>query len=115
MPSFSVGNGVTDVAPKTVSNNDTGTIAAGGTLAAATAIVALVNKLGLLYQVRHYSRMLEIYSRAEQYLDPGAGGSVTDVAIAVGREALRESGGWVLFRRERGLDVPTSPFRRPSW
>jgi flagellar basal body rod protein FlgF len=39
MPSFSVGNGVTDVAPKTVSNNDTGTIAAGGTLAAATAIV----------------------------------------------------------------------------
>ena len=39
MPSFSVGNGVTDVAPKTVSNNDTGTIAAGGTLSAATAIV----------------------------------------------------------------------------
>jgi hypothetical protein len=83
--------------------------------AAATAIVALVNKLGLLYQVRHYSRMLEIYSRAEQYLDPGAAASLTAVAIAVGREALRESGGWVLFRRERGLDVPTSPFRRPSW
>jgi hypothetical protein len=83
--------------------------------AAATAIVALVNKLGLLYQVRHYSRMLEIYSRAEQYLDPRAAGSAPAVATAVGREALRESGGWVLFRRERGLDVPTSPFRRPSW
>jgi hypothetical protein len=46
MPSFPVGNGVTDAAPKTVSNNDTGTIAAGGTLAAATIPVTSVPRHG---------------------------------------------------------------------
>jgi len=39
MASFSVGSGVTDPAAKTVSNNDTGTIAAGGTLSDTTDIV----------------------------------------------------------------------------
>jgi hypothetical protein len=38
MASFTVNGGVTDTAPKTVSNDDTGTIASGGTLQAATPI-----------------------------------------------------------------------------
>jgi hypothetical protein len=38
MASFTVNNGVIDTTPKTVSNNDIGTIEAGGTLSAATAI-----------------------------------------------------------------------------
>ena len=38
MASFIVNSGVTDTIPKTVSNNDIGTIEAGGTLTAATAI-----------------------------------------------------------------------------
>ena len=38
MASFSVGNGVTDTTAKTVGNNDTGTIAAGGTLSDTTDI-----------------------------------------------------------------------------
>jgi hypothetical protein len=39
MTSFTVNNGVTDPAAKNVSNNDTGTIAAGGTLTDTTDIV----------------------------------------------------------------------------
>ena len=38
MASFTVNGGVTDTTPKSVSNNDTGTIAAGGTLQATTPI-----------------------------------------------------------------------------
>ena len=38
MASFIVNSGVTDTIPKTVSNNDIGTLEAGGTLTAATAI-----------------------------------------------------------------------------
>jgi len=38
MANFTVNPGVTDTAPKTVTNNDTGLIGAGGTLTAATAI-----------------------------------------------------------------------------
>src|SRR5262245_45942099 len=38
MASFTVNTGVTDTTPRTVSNNDTGTIQTGGTLQAATPI-----------------------------------------------------------------------------
>lgn len=83
--------------------------------AVATAVIALVGKLGVLYQVQHYSRMLDIYSQAERYLAPGVPASAGAVAMALGQEALRESGDWLLFRRDRGIEEPSSPFRRPSW
>jgi hypothetical protein len=79
----------------------------------AAAVVALVNKLGLEYQVQHYSRMLTIYSQAERYFAHGLRTSAKAIAIALGREALRESGNWMLFRRDRGIEEPSSPFRRP--
>jgi hypothetical protein len=81
--------------------------------AIAAAIVGFANKAGFLYPVKHYSRMLTIYSRAEANLARCTASSVSLIAIALGEEALHENGEWALFRRERAIDEPTSPFKRP--
>lgn len=81
--------------------------------AIAAAIVGFADKAGFLYPAKHYSRMLTIYSRAEANLARCTAASVRLVAIALGEEALHENGEWALFRRERAIDEPTSPFKRP--
>jgi hypothetical protein len=79
----------------------------------AAALVALVNKLGVLYQSQDYARMLAIYAQARRHLENSSAGSAISIAAALGRAALSESGEWILFRRERRIDEPASPFRKP--
>jgi len=79
----------------------------------AAAVVALVNKLGVLYRAEHHSRMLALYVQAERYLDQSAPAQAMSLSEALGRAALRESEEWTVFRRERRIDEPASPFRRP--
>ena len=40
-------------------------------------------------------------------------GATARIAIALGEEALLENESWAQFRRERGMDEPVNPFRRP--
>ena len=79
----------------------------------AAAVVALVNKLGVLYRAEHHSRMLALYAQAGRYLDRSAPAQAMSLADALGQAALRESEEWTVFRRERRIDEPASPFRRP--
>ena len=79
----------------------------------AAALVALVNKLGVLYESQDYARMLAIYAQARRHLENSSVDSATSLAAALGRAALSESGEWILFRRERRIDEPASPFRKP--
>lgn len=81
--------------------------------AIAAAISGYVNKMGYKYQTKHYARMLAIYSRAESQLARAGPKSHLDLALSLGIEALRENGEWALFRRERGIEEPTSPFKKP--
>lgn len=80
----------------------------------AAALIALVNQLGIPYRTRHYSRMLSIYSRAARRLADAPAQMLETLALEVGRAALRECGEWTLFRGERRIDEPSSPFRRPK-
>jgi hypothetical protein len=77
------------------------------------AIVALVTKLGLLYQASHYGRMQAIFDQARRRLLRQPAETAGRIAAALGEEALLENESWAQFRRERGLDEPTSPLRRP--
>jgi len=77
------------------------------------AIVALVTKLGLLYQASHYGRMQAIFDQARRRLRRQPAETAGRIAGALGEEALLENESWAQFRRERGLDEPTSPLRRP--
>jgi hypothetical protein len=77
------------------------------------AIVALVTKLGLLYQARHYGRMKAVFDQARRRLLHHPAGATARIATALGEEALLEIESWAQFRRERGMDEPASPFRRP--
>jgi hypothetical protein len=77
------------------------------------AIVALVTKLGLLYQASHYGRMQAIFDQARRRLSRQPAETAGHIASALGEEALLENESWAQFRRERGLDEPTSPLRRP--
>jgi hypothetical protein len=77
------------------------------------AIVALVTKLGLLYQASHYGRMQAIFDQARRRLRRQPLETAARIAGALGEEALLENESWAQFRRERGLDEPTSPLRRP--
>jgi hypothetical protein len=77
------------------------------------AIVALVTKLGLLYQASHYGRMQAIFDQARRRLRRQPAGSAPRIASALGEEALLENESWAQFRRERGMDEPSSPLRRP--
>jgi hypothetical protein len=77
------------------------------------AIVALVTKLGLLYQASHYGRMQAVFDQARRRLRRHPTGATTRIAVALGEEALQENESWAQFRRERGIDEPASPFRRP--
>jgi hypothetical protein len=77
------------------------------------AIVALVNKTGMLYQIKHNARMAEIYARAAQKLGAVSTVKAYSIARALGEEALIESAEWARFRMERMIDEPLSPFRRP--
>jgi hypothetical protein len=79
----------------------------------AAGLVALVNKLGILYESEHYSRMLAVYARARHRLESASVDSAMALAASLGRAALTESGEWTLFRRERRIDEPVSPFRKP--
>ncbi len=77
------------------------------------AIVALVTKLGLLYQASHYGRMQAIFDQARRRLLHQPPEMATRIATALGEEALLENETWAQFRRERGMDEPASPLRRP--
>jgi hypothetical protein len=77
------------------------------------AIVALVAKLGLLYQAQHYGRMKAVFDQARRRLLHHPSGATARIATALGEEALLEIESWAQFRRERGMDEPASPFRRP--
>jgi hypothetical protein len=79
----------------------------------AAALVALVYKLGVVYRAQHHSRMLALYAQAERYVNLRTPGPAADIAIALGEATLRESEEWTMFRRDRRIDEPTSPFRRP--
>lgn len=81
--------------------------------AVSAAIVALVTKLGLLYQASHYGRMQAVYDQARRRLRRHPSGATARIAIALGEEALLENESWAQFRRERGMDEPVNPFRRP--
>jgi hypothetical protein len=81
--------------------------------AVSAAIVALVTKLGLLYQASHYGRMQAVYDQARRRLRRHPSGATARIAIALGEEALLENESWAQFRRERGIDEPVNPFRRP--
>jgi hypothetical protein len=81
--------------------------------AVSAAIVALVAKLGLLYQASHYGRMQAVYDQARRRLRRHPSGATARIAIALGEEALLENESWAQFRRERGMDEPVNPFRRP--
>jgi hypothetical protein len=78
----------------------------------AAALVALVYKLGVVYRAHHHSRMLALYAQAERYVNGGTP-SAADIAVALGEATLRESEEWAMFRRDRRIDEPSSPFRRP--
>jgi hypothetical protein len=80
----------------------------------AAGVAALVTKLGVLYRAQHHSRMLEIYTEAEHYLGECSAAEALGVAVALGEAALRESEEWTVFRRDRRIDEPASPFRRPG-
>ncbi len=77
------------------------------------AIVALVTKLGLLYQASHYGRMQAIFDQARRRLRRQPAATAGRIASALGEEALLENESWAQFRRERGMDEPSSPLRRP--
>jgi hypothetical protein len=77
------------------------------------AIVALVTKLGLLYQASHYGRMQAIFDQARRRLIRQPADLATRIAAALGEEALLDNETWAQFRRERGMDEPASPLRRP--
>lgn len=77
------------------------------------AIVALVTKLGLLYQASHYGRMQAIFDQARRRLLHQPAALATRIASALGEEALLENETWAQVRRERGMDEPASPLRRP--
>ena len=79
----------------------------------AAAIVALATKLGVLYRAEHHSRMLDLYTQAERILGQWGPERATELAMALGQAALRESEEWTVFRRDRRIDEPASPFRRP--
>ena len=81
--------------------------------ALSAAIIALVTKLGLLYQASHYGRMQAVFDQARRRLRRHPSGATARIAIALGEEALLENESWAQSRRERGMDEPTSPFRRP--
>ena len=81
--------------------------------AISAAIIALVTKLGLLYQASHYGRMQAVFDQARRRLRRHPSGATARIAIALGEEALLENESWAQSRRERGMDEPTSPFRRP--
>jgi hypothetical protein len=79
----------------------------------AAALVALVHKLGVVYRAQHHSRMLALYGQAELCANHSAPTAASKIAIALGVAALRESEEWTVFRRDRRVDEPASPFRRP--
>ncbi len=81
--------------------------------AISAALVALVTKLGLVYQSTHYGRMQAVYDQARRRLRRHPSGATARIAIALGEEALLENESWAQFRRERGMDEPANPFRRP--
>jgi hypothetical protein len=81
--------------------------------AISAAIVGLANKMGYTYRERHYARMLAIYSRADTLLSENGSGHAKAVALVLGEEALRENANWASFRRERTIDAPASPFKKP--
>ena len=81
--------------------------------AVSAALVALVTKLGLVYQSTHYGRMQAVYDQARRRLRRHPSGATVRIAIALGEEALLENESWAQFRRERGMDEPANPFRRP--
>ncbi len=81
--------------------------------AVSAALVALVTKLGLVYQSTHYGRMQAVYDQARRRLRRHPSGATVRIAIALGEEALLENESWAQFRRERGMDEPVNPFRRP--
>jgi hypothetical protein len=80
----------------------------------AAALVALTTRLGVPYRAQHHARMLELYSQAQRYWNERGAVDVAELAGALGEATLHESGEWTLFRRERGIDEPLSPFRRPQ-
>jgi hypothetical protein len=57
--------------------------------------------------------MQAIYDQARRRLRRQPSETAGRIAIALGEEALLENESWAQFRRERGLDEPTSPLRRP--
>jgi hypothetical protein len=79
----------------------------------AAALVALIHKLGVVYRAQHHSRMLGLYAQAEQCTSRSAPAAASQIADALGVATLRESEEWTVFRRERRVDEPASPFRRP--
>jgi hypothetical protein len=81
--------------------------------ALSAALVALVTKVGLVYQSTHYGRMQAVYDQARRRLRRHPSGATARIAIALGEEALLENESWAQFRRERGMDEPVNPFRRP--
>ena len=81
--------------------------------AIAAAIVGFANKSGFLYEAKHYSRMLAVYREPRAKLPGCTADSVRRLASALGEEALLVNGEWALFRRERAIDEPASPFKKP--
>jgi hypothetical protein len=76
-------------------------------------IIGLMQKMGYIYQGKHYSRMLDIYSRADAHSSRCADASVSSIAVALGEEALRENTEWTLFHCDKSVDEPASPFKKP--
>ncbi len=79
-------------------------------LATGAARAAYVEKSGLLEEVKQFQRMLSLYKRAHrtirERLAAGGPDKAEELLIELGREALTESGDWLLLQRSKPLEMP---------
>ncbi len=76
----------------------------------AALLVGYVEKMGLHGHIKSAFFMSALYTRAEEHFrrefERGDPQHITALIVELGKEALRENGEWILYHRERPLEIP---------
>ena len=108
---FALGGGLIYTAVwKCGAHRDGMAIALEAFLAAAALLHHFNNRMGYAEYAKRYERMASLFAngshRLEHFLAQKDYKKAQRVVIRIGHEALSENGDWVLFRRERPLEMP---------
>ena len=81
-------------------------------VAMGAACSSYISTMACAEEAKQYQRMGELFFRGEQamekYLELGVLPGVKEIIIELGKEALAENGDWLLTKRSKPIEIPTS-------